>query len=326
MTWFKVDDTLHSHKKAMRAGVEAMGLWVLAGSWAADQLTDGWVPSYAAQRIASNAEDLAARLVKAGLWTPGEYDGEHGWWYHEWAERQPTRDEVLARRRADTERRARWRDGKKPKVDTASSTSDTGGASHDASRRDADVESRQVSALPDPTRPDPKEKKTSSNRRSDGAPAEAEFAEFWTAYPRREAKKGARASFTKAVKGGTPAADLIGAAQRYAAYVAAVGREREKIKLPTTWLNQGCWDDELDAAGLPPKLTGDPAEWLRGLWQTGDVEPIEKATRLRYERPDLPVGIDDKAEVAMFFRDHRRDWISLHQAAILSQLPKDAAA
>ncbi|WP_460441021.1 hypothetical protein, partial [Amycolatopsis stemonae] len=152
MTWFKVDDTLHSHKKAMRAGVEAMGLWVLAGSWAADQLTDGWVPSYAAKRIAMNADELADALVKAGLWCTGEHEGEPGWWFHEWDERQPTRDDVLARRKADAERRARWRDGKRPKGDGEPSTPDTEGASQDVSRRDTSGDSRGASALPDPTR------------------------------------------------------------------------------------------------------------------------------------------------------------------------------
>jgi hypothetical protein len=233
VTWFKVDDTLHSHIKVMRAGVEAMGLWVLAGSWAADQLTDGWVPSYVAQRIAANADELAARLVKAGLWMPGEHDGDRGWWYHEWSERQPTRDDVLARRRADAERHARWRNGRKPNGDTAVAALDSKMVSRHDTPGDSTVEPRDESALPDPSRPNQK-KKTSSNRRSDTAAADASFDEFWTAYPRREAKKGARASFAKAVKDGTTAAILVTAARRYGAYVVAVGREREKIKLPTT--------------------------------------------------------------------------------------------
>lgn len=328
MTWFKVDDTLHSHKKAMRSGVEAMGLWVLAGSWAADQLTDGWVPSYAAERVTANFETLAAALVKAGLWVIGEHDGEPGWWFHEWQERQPTREEILARRKADADRRARWRNGKKTGGVPSESTSDTEGESQGVSRRDASGVSRPVSALPDPTRPDPKDKrkKTLSNQRLDGAPADSEFDAFWAAYPRREAKKGARVSFTKAVKNGTPADVLIAAATRYGAYVVAVGREREKIKIPTSWLNQGCWDDELEADGLAPVMPIEPVAWLRGLWQAADVDPIEKTTRLRYERPDLPVGIDDKQAVADFFRDHRRAWIDSNRNEILDQLAAREAA
>lgn len=199
MTWFKVDDTLHSHKKAMRAGAEAMGLWVLAGSWAADQLTDGWVPDYAITRWSSHPDELANRLVAAGLWVEGEHDGDKGWWFHEWEERQPTRSDVLVRRKADAERRARWREEKKrrPKVDSPTDAShrDTETSHRDASpgdsqsdtpresrvsddvttadlgflfgddeksHRDTPRESQGVShpasALPDPTRPDPKDK------------------------------------------------------------------------------------------------------------------------------------------------------------------------
>jgi hypothetical protein len=185
VTWFKVDDCLHAHKKAMRAGTEAMGLWVLAGSWAADQLTDGWVPQYAVPRWSPIADELAARLVSAGLWVEGEHDGDKGWWFHEWEERQPTRVEVTARRKADADRRARWREDRKRKLSQRDSPSD--GSLRDApsdTPRDATVTSirdttgqqpdlgillpghgdvrtgsrrdtPRESVLPDPARPDP---------------------------------------------------------------------------------------------------------------------------------------------------------------------------
>lgn len=194
MTWFKVDDTLHAHKKAMRAGTEAMGLWVLAGSWAADQLTDGWVPQYAISRWSAAADELAGRLVSAGLWVEGEHDGDKGWWFHQWDERQPTRGEVTARRKADAERRAKWREARRntrashsdspsdasPSDSASDAVSDSPRDAGAASPRDPHVhqpdlgipvpnngqvpvgsrcdtprESQQGSALPDPTRPDP---------------------------------------------------------------------------------------------------------------------------------------------------------------------------
>lgn len=176
MTWFKVDDTLHSHKKAMRAGIEAMGLWVLAGSWAADQLTNGWVPDYAVMRWASNAAELAERLVSAGFWVQGEHDGETGWWFHQWDERQPTKQEVMARRKADAERRARWRDAKKQGL---SGHESQGESRRDATRddtRESQEASRGASALPDPTRPDPTKNsssKSSSKRSSNGGTSPA---------------------------------------------------------------------------------------------------------------------------------------------------------
>ena len=43
MSWAKIDDRLHSHTKVRKAGLEAMGLWVLCLSHCAAQLTDGFV-------------------------------------------------------------------------------------------------------------------------------------------------------------------------------------------------------------------------------------------------------------------------------------------
>lgn len=37
MPWFRVDDSLDTHPKAIAAGNEAMGLWVRCGAYAARQ-------------------------------------------------------------------------------------------------------------------------------------------------------------------------------------------------------------------------------------------------------------------------------------------------
>jgi hypothetical protein len=109
MPWFMVDDKLHSHKKRLRAGIEAMGLWCVAGSWSADQLADGFVPDYVARGLDPKAERHAASLVSAGFWEVAEKDGERGWQFHEWAQRQPLRVEVEAKRAAATEKKRRQR-------------------------------------------------------------------------------------------------------------------------------------------------------------------------------------------------------------------------
>jgi hypothetical protein len=113
MPWFMVDDKLHSHRKAVRAGVQAMGLWVLSGSWSADHLQDGFIPDYMALRIDPDAALHAAELVAAGLWSVAEKDGEQGWLFHEWDEFQPTREAVEAKREAARERMARVRGNQK---------------------------------------------------------------------------------------------------------------------------------------------------------------------------------------------------------------------
>lgn len=96
MTWFKVDDKLHDHRKARSAGKAAMGVWVLAGSWSADNLRDGFVPDTVLPRWGNRRD--AQRLVDVGLWHDDTDDGETGWRFHEWTERQPTRAETEAKR------------------------------------------------------------------------------------------------------------------------------------------------------------------------------------------------------------------------------------
>lgn len=100
MPWFKVDDTLAWHEKAVIAGNAAMGLWVRAGSWSSQQLTEGFVPEHMAKALGSPAE--ASRLVAARLWD--RVDG--GYQFHEFLERNPSRDQVESRRRADAARQA----------------------------------------------------------------------------------------------------------------------------------------------------------------------------------------------------------------------------
>jgi hypothetical protein len=99
MPWFKVDDKIHSHPKARRAGLAAMGLWSLAGSHCMDYLTDGVVERWFVESWA-NGEELAERLVLVGLWD----EHPEGWQFHDWGEYQPTREKVLSERAATKER------------------------------------------------------------------------------------------------------------------------------------------------------------------------------------------------------------------------------
>ena len=112
MPWFMVDDKLHGHRKTARVSVEAMGLWVLAGSWCADNLEDGFVPDYVARKIDSKAARHASSLVAAGFWDVAERDGEKGWQFHDWDRFQPTRAQVEKKRADAAERMRRNREAK----------------------------------------------------------------------------------------------------------------------------------------------------------------------------------------------------------------------
>lgn len=106
MTWFKVDDDLAFHRKVVSAGNAAMGLWVRAGAWCAQHLTDGFVPDEMVAILGTTNQ--RAKLIKAGLWI--EVDG--GCLFHEWNEngRQPLAKKVRENRAAAAERQAKHRD------------------------------------------------------------------------------------------------------------------------------------------------------------------------------------------------------------------------
>lgn len=105
MPWFKVDDNLAFHGKTVAAGVAAMGLWVRAGAWSSQLLTDGFIPDHMVPALSDGQPDLASKLVSVGFWRKVS----DGFVFHEWSERNPDSEAVKAKRRKETERKAAWR-------------------------------------------------------------------------------------------------------------------------------------------------------------------------------------------------------------------------
>lgn len=94
MAWAKVDDRLHGHIKAQRAG-EAMALWVLALSWCCAYLTDGEVPADLPKRLyGRRGERWADRLVDVKLWEKTS----SGFKFCSWREYQTERCAIEAKR------------------------------------------------------------------------------------------------------------------------------------------------------------------------------------------------------------------------------------
>jgi hypothetical protein len=94
MTWFKVDDSFHSHPKVLAADADALGLWVVAGAWSSANLTDGFVPEHVLTRLLPDAADLARKLVSTGLWKRAR--GGHQ--FHDWTDFQPSASDVRTMR------------------------------------------------------------------------------------------------------------------------------------------------------------------------------------------------------------------------------------
>lgn len=109
MPWFKVDDGLHSHPKPRRAGLAAMGLWAVSGSWSAQHAQEGFVPDWFVAGW-PNGRRRAGELVRASLWREGEREDEHGWWFHDWEHFQPSKAEIERDREHNRERQKRFRE------------------------------------------------------------------------------------------------------------------------------------------------------------------------------------------------------------------------
>lgn len=67
-----------------------------------------------------------------------------------------------------------------------------------------------------------------------------DFTTWYDMYPRHESRAAAEIAYAKAKKK-TGADALLAGAERYRD---DPNREKQFTKLPATWLNQGCWDDE----------------------------------------------------------------------------------
>ena len=93
------------------------------------------------------------------------------------------------------------------------------------------------------------------------ASAHPDFADFWTAYPRKVGRGAAEKAFAAAIaKGATVAAIAAGLnRQQWPA-------DPQFIPHPSTWLNQGRWQDDPTAAA-PPKAEPHHAGKLDWLWR-----------------------------------------------------------
>ncbi len=235
MSWFKVDDKIHGHKKTKRAGVEAMGLWVLCGAWSSDNGEDGFVPDYVAEGFTSKAQQYAAKLVRAGYFEVCEKDGDKGWVLHDFGDYNPSAEDVQAKRDAWAERQRKSRSQRKVSRDGHSE-------SHDPVTRDEDESHGGVTeSRPVPSRP--------------AASTDAdEFEQWWGHYPKKVGKGQARTAFARSLKKAS-LEDLVQGADTFTARTA--NSDPKFIAHPATWLNGERWLDEVPAresAGVGPQV------------------------------------------------------------------------
>lgn len=143
MPWFKVDDGFWSHPKVLDLSNDALALWLKAGTYSAQHLTDGFVKR-AVVRMVGGTDDAAEELVSAELWDIA--DG--GYQFHDWLRYQPSAEETREKRAEISAKRSE------------------AGAKGAASRwqNDGKTDSKSdgkpmAPTRPDPTRPIPDQKK-----------------------------------------------------------------------------------------------------------------------------------------------------------------------
>lgn len=121
MTWVRKDDQMPINRKVAALSDAAYRLDDEAICWASRNTTDGRIPADEFGEISKRATPKnAAELVRRNRWhrasdppCPSAYcadPGPDGWVIHDYLEYNPSRDQVLADRKAKADRQARWRD------------------------------------------------------------------------------------------------------------------------------------------------------------------------------------------------------------------------
>jgi len=98
----------------------------------------------------------------------------------------------------------------------------------------------------------------------------AGFDEWYSVYPRKEAKQAAKRAFNAVLKSGLVAFPVL--IERTKAFAAAKNwpalseSERKYVPLPATWLNAGRYDDEMPRGEFVPAAI-DPRSFADDQWQ-----------------------------------------------------------
>jgi len=289
--WMKIDDGLHAHRKTRAVTKSAagkardaapMGLWVLAGSWAAERRTDGWVPRDELDRWDDDWEALADRLVRSGYWWPQARDGEQGFGFTDWHDYNDPAD--MASKAGTFGNHVRWHVNEKridPECehcptepdepeDRGDIAPDLGGRSGGDIGGDSGGESHSASgaiALPVPD-PYPTRTRTreQASRKALGDGEPERFEEFWETYSHKVGRKKAETAYRAALKKPGVTADLlVAAAAAYITWQMSEGKHPSYTKHPATWLNGEHWTDERTVRPPPQGRVGQHMALVRQL-------------------------------------------------------------
>jgi hypothetical protein len=300
----RIDDRLHSHRKtrsllrnspsAVRSAAP-MGLWVLAGSWASQNRTNGWIPADELERFDDDWDGQAKRLVRAGYWWPEERDGESGYGFVNWETWNPSSEKLSDDGKLGNH--VRWHVNRgivEPACEhcpiepewPGDIAGESGGDIGGRSPRDIGGDSPFIAEPnPDPN-PEPNPKPPRASTQVDGTSSTdpARFDEFWTVYDHKIGRAKAISAYRRALKKPGVTADvLVDAAGRYIDNLKAAAKHPQFTKHPTTWLNGEHWNDETTSASEQAATTS-TIPWSHELELPPDGLSPEDYARWEYEK------------------------------------------
>lgn len=232
MAWFKVDDGFYTSQKVLMIPRQhrhnAIGAWVITGTWSADNMTDGIVPWFVLDELGVS-EEAIHWLCTVGLWVR---DGDVSIRFHDWCDYQPTKADLQAKHEAKV---AAGQAGGKASAEARRSKREA--SASNVLKQHASTNEANANPEPEPV-PNTKDMFNEVER----APYSDEFETFWKAYPRRQAKGDAWKAWGQLRKQKLlPTVDVLAiAAESYGRRVT----DPQFTKLPGGWLREHRWLDE----------------------------------------------------------------------------------
>jgi hypothetical protein len=261
MSWAKIDDRFHSHPKALRCSLGALGAFVVSLSWVGSHETDGRLPMHVALLLCARGDhDLIKELLDARLW---ETDGDD-YLIHDYLIYNPSAKHLKQKRK---EAKGRMKSLRKRSLDVRANISDVTQQEMPRGRVGSGTGS-------------------SSSRSSSGSEGGVGggFECFWDAYPRKKGKETARAAWAKLAPDETLQAQMLAAIATQRTWPDWTKDGGAFIPHPTTWLNQKRWEDEATSVAVPllspvgQQNAAAADEWFR---RTQAQRPAPKPTLAR---------------------------------------------
>lgn len=239
--WFRFYDAVLDDPKVQKLDPKLFKAWVNLLCLASRN--DGRLPAEPDIAFAIRCTETEAARTIAALVGCGLIDAiDDGYEPHNWNERQFKSDGS-----AERVRRFRKRHGNVTGNGECNVTGTADGTGPDTEQNRADSEQKES---PPSARPMDKE-------------IEADFEQWYAAYPLRKSRQAAFTAYRRARKAGETREALLTGAERYRD---DPRRNPDFTKHPATWLNQRCWLDEAAAVAPPAakqKLTHEEREEAR---------------------------------------------------------------